>query len=83
MISITRWKQIRRTQQWNKEGKKEEEGIFHTYISVSLVVLGLFQTPVDAVEGLNISARVVKEEQICLKNQSIKIQTIIYDKEKI
>ena len=59
VISLARWKQTRKMQQWSKEGKKEVEGKFHACIPVSLAVLGLFQTPKDAVEGLNVSTQVV------------------------
>ena len=61
-IEFERWKQTSERQQWRNRDKKEDEGIFHVYIPVSLTVLDLFKIPTDALEGVNVSAQVAETE---------------------
>ena len=59
-IGLVKWKSLRNTLQWCKEGKAQTTLLNVMCIPVSLTVLGLVQTPEDIIYGLNQSAARVK-----------------------
>lgn len=61
-MSLTRRKETRETEQWREKGNRENDDTPHACIPVSLAVLGLFNTPTEALAGLNVIAQVVENE---------------------